>query len=648
MDAVGNVRIYYRDVILSGERAHFDGEHTITIEGNPSLRSQRGDAILNAKLITFDTDKGIATLTGGSGATTEGVERGRLYYTGKEIRSLRNGVTHIDQSSFTTCDDPKAGYHFEARTVDIYPGDRLIARKAVLYLGIIPVAYIPVLVIGLAQHANRSLNTSTPEIGYTQTTGVFAKERLSFYRSDNWYGYYVLNYFQKLGVELGYVAFYQRKDNRRSGSFNFDEFSYNRLNGNQKRLNLAITDNENFSQKLHGNFAFSYNGNYGPFVYLPPSFSLNSSVSYTGTKAQENYTFSRYQSGSQQSSSSYGFTDSRQLTSRISQQISISESTNRNELFSASNTDNLHFNTLTHITGAEFDTDITIDKTDQTFLSGIDKLPEITLRPRLRSSARLPYSVNFVLGRYHEFPSNVDASKEEANISLGPIYYRVFNNTDFNAGVNVRQDIYGTGDEKAQVTQNMSLSSTFGKHFSNSLSYNEVNTNGNRFGPFQTLDVLGGNSSIAQDVLRIFNKNYYNLTLSSGTSFNHIAQPIAYQLTLRPFRVAYVQLGGAYDPSFTKFGPTNVQVATPFGHDSEVQFSANIFYGGVLGQRGIMNKAIYYRHIIGNCYEIQVSYRQDLKEVDATINLLAFPSRTANFGLSQNGPIIPQSFTFGG
>ena len=648
MDADGNVRVYYRDVILSGEHAHYDGDHTISITGDPSLRNQRGDAVLNAKLITFDTDKGLATLTGGSGATTEGVEHGRLYYTGTRIETLRNGTTHIERSSFTTCDDPKAGYHFESRSADIYPGDKLVARKAVLYLGLIPVAYIPVLVIGLAQRASRALNSSTPEIGYTQTTGVFAKERLGFYRSDDWYGYYVLNFFQKLGMELGYVAFYQRKDNRRSGSINFDDFNYNKLSGGQKRYNLSINDNENFSQHLRGNFAFTYNGNYGPFVYLPPSFSLNSSVSYAGTHVQENYTFSRYQSGSQQSNTSYGFTDSRQLTPRISQQINISQSSNRNELFTSGNTDDLHVNTLTHITGQAFDTDITVDKTDQTFLSGIDKLPEISLRPHLRSFARLPYSVNFIVGRYHEFPDGVETSKEEANLLLGPIYYRIFNNTDFDMGVNVRQDRYGTGDEKAQITQNMSLSSTFGRHVTNSLSYNEVNTNGNRFGPFQTLDVLGGNSSSAQDVLRLFNESYYNLTLSTGTSFNHIAQPVSYQLTLRPFRAAYVQLGGSYDPSFSKFGPTNVQVATPFGHDSEIQFSANLFYGGVFGQRGILDKAIYYRHIIGDCYEIQLSYRQDLKEFDATINLLAFPSRAANFGINQNGPIIPQSFTYGG
>jgi len=648
MDAEGNVRVYYRDIILGGDRAHFDGDHTIIITGSPYLRNQRGDAVLYAQTISFDTDKGMAELIGGHGATTEGVERGRLYFSGKEITSLRSGVTHIERSSFTTCDEPKAGYHFEARSVDIYPNDKLVARKAVLYLGIIPVAYIPVLVIGLRHEAARRLNSSTPIVGYTQNTGVFVKERMAFYRNEDWYGYYVLNYFQKLGVELGYVAFYRRADNRRSGEINFDDFNYNGLQGGQKRYNLSVNDTENFSQRLHGNFALQYNGNYGPFVYLPPAFSLNSSVSYAGSREQENYTFSRYQSGGQQSSTTYGFTDSRQLSSTVSQQISISESANRNELFSSSNTDSLHFNTLTNITGKAFDTSITLDKTDATFLSGIDRLPEITIRPHLRPFALFPYSMNFVIGRYHEYPDNVQTSREEANFSIGPIYRRIFHNTDFNAGVNVRQDIYGTGDQKAQITQNISLSSVFGAHFSNSLSYNEVNTNGNRFGPFQTLDILGGNQSSAQDVLRVFNQSYYNLTLATGTTFNHIAQPVTYQLTLRPFRVAYLQLGGAYDPAYSKFGPTNVQIATPFGHDSEIQFAGNLYYGGLFGQHGLLNKAIYYRHIVGNCYEIQLSYREDLKEFDATINLLAFPSRSANFGIGQNGPIIPQSFTFGG
>jgi hypothetical protein len=60
------------------------------------------------------------------------------------------------------------------------------------------------------------------------------------------------------------------------------------------------------------------------------------------------------------------------------------------------------------------------------------------------------------------------------------------------------------------------------------------------------------------------------------------------------------------------------------------------------------DKDIYYRHIVGNCYEIQIDYNQDLKQVSLSLSLLAFPSTAANFGIGQSpslNTIIPQSFS---
>jgi hypothetical protein len=49
---------------------------------------------------------------------------------------------------------------------------------------------------------------------------------------------------------------------------------------------------------------------------------------------------------------------------------------------------------------------------------------------------------------------------------------------------------------------------------------------------------------------------------------------------------------------------------------------------------------------IGDCYQILASYNQDLKQFNVALQLLAFPSQSASFGLGNQGPIIPQSFSF--
>ncbi|HYW53195.1 MAG TPA: hypothetical protein VE826_04445, partial [Dongiaceae bacterium] len=82
----------------------------------------------------------------------------------------------------------------------------------------------------------------------------------------------------------------------------------------------------------------------------------------------------------------------------------------------------------------------------------------------------------------------------------------------------------------------------------------------------------------------------------------------------------------------------------PFGYQSDLQVS--MFVNWKEHMR-LESKNIYYRHIVGNCYEIRLAYNQDLKQVTATVDLLAFPSHVLNFGLGQTslGSIIPQSLS---
>jgi hypothetical protein len=144
-------------------------------------------------------------------------------------------------------------------------------------------------------------------------------------------------------------------------------------------------------------------------------------------------------------------------------------------------------------------------------------------------------------------------------------------------------------------------------------------------------------------VLKVFNKDVYALTLQTGTAFNMMAQPVQYQLLTRPSPRSTVVIGGAWTPGpGYGFDRTNVQIITPFGRGSDIQFSTFVDWKN---KGRLESKTIYYRRIIGDCYEVRVSYNQDLKTVAVTLDILAFPSQAINFGLgSQNNSIIPQSF----
>ena len=67
--------------------------------------------------------------------TTQGVEQGRLHFTGTTMVTECDGFTHGERANITTCENPHGGYHLEAKTLDMYPGDKAVARSAVLFLG---------------------------------------------------------------------------------------------------------------------------------------------------------------------------------------------------------------------------------------------------------------------------------------------------------------------------------------------------------------------------------------------------------------------------------------------------------------------------------------------------------------------------------
>ncbi len=657
-DLDGNVNVLYADGMLVGDHAHYDGARFIDITGHPYIRKREDDTILRAESIRFDTLSSKAVLINGTGETSQGIETGRLFYKARTLTTTGNGVTHGDRASFTTCERQRAGYHIEAKTLDVFPGDKAVARDAVLFLGGFAVFFLPIVVIPLT-HVEGGPSRQTgflPVIGYSQTEGFYVKAKIGFAPSDTYYGYYRVDEETRLGIGLGYVAFFRRQDGKRAVDVNFYRFKSNQ--GQADQNNLQLNDNENFSRTLRGQFGVNYQGNYAPGIFLPPSYTITGSVAHTQERESQTYTFNKYGEGSQQSSLDLGFIDQRTLSPAVTQGVNVSYTGNSNAYAGAATIiDSFHFNTLTHVTTRGIDYDFTIDKTLSSEQSGIDRLPEILIRPHGTldpSFTALPITAQFAAGEYSEHQSQVlDAAgttvgglatqRAQAQLTFGPALAH-FLGSDFNASVIATQDIYGTGDLKAQVQQNASLTTSIGKHIVNAITYSEENSNGPQAEPFKTFDIIGGASHQASDLVRFFNGDIYTLTLQSSTLFNRSAQPLEYQLNYRPSPRSSIALGGSYVPGpGNGFPITNVQVITPLGRGADIEFATNIDWKS----RGrLESKNIYYRRIIGDCYEVNLAYNQDLKQVTLNVSILAFPSRSASFGLATPTSILPGQLNF--
>ncbi len=657
-DLDGHVNIFYQDGVLGGDHAHYDGTRYIDITGHTYVRNRSGDTTLFADSVRFDTALQTATLIRGRGESTQGVEQGQLHFAGTQMVTDRSGVTHVQRANITTCENPRGGYHIESKTLDVYPGDKAVARSAVLFLGALAIFYLPVAVISLRhdETGSRRQPGFMPLVGYSSAEGFYIKARIGFSPSDTYYGYYRVEEYTKIGLGLGYVATIRRKDGRRQTDV--DVFRMKNSTDGTESSNISLTDNEIFSRSTRAKIALNYTGNYGPLVSLPPQYDLTAAVDHGNERGDhQNYSFHRSSTGSEASTNDYGFSDHRSFSPKLTNDFTLSYTTSQSYGFEPSKT--LHFETLTHFTGANYDYDLTFDRYDTTTPSNVQREPELAIHPHNALFPRFrafPITAQYTIGIYDDPSAQPDintygltTSRGEARVQIGPGLAHVLG-SDLSAQVTVQQDIYGTGDLKAQIGQHATLTTPLWGHVLNVISYDESNTNGPLAEPFKSIDVLGTNTKQANDVLRIFNDDIYSLSLTGTTFFNRQAQAIGYQLTSRPSPRSSLTLGGSFTPGpGYGFESTTVQLSTPLGYQSDLQISTVVDWKNHMR---LESKNIYYRHIVGNCYEIRIAYNEDLKQVTAGIDLLAFPSHALNFGLGSTSlsSIIPQSFssqTFG-
>jgi hypothetical protein len=651
-DAIGNVHIYYSDEEIVGEKAHFDGVRTITITGHPFLVNHQHNSVLTGDIIIFDTIAQTAKLLNGNGASDEGVQRGLVHFSASDLHTDPDGTAHGLNPYVTTCENPRGGYHITGKDMEVYPGDKIVIHKAVLWLGLAAIFYLPLLIIPLRTVENQRARAHWfPEIGYDSYEGAWIKIQVPFGKDQYYYGYYIVNYFTKLGLGLGYVGFYSSKKGRRSVSINV----YTINNGGSRQYNLAAQEQENFSQHLRGNFQFAYQSNYGPLVSIPPNETISGAIVHQTAQASQNYSLSHSSVGGQSSSNSFTFTDTRQFNQNLNQTTTYNHS-DSNASFggfsSYSNQSEFDYLMQYNTTGADYQFEF--DKIYSLQAVGINKIPEFQVRPsNFFQHFIFPLSAQVTFGEYSEpsgtgEPRSLATWRGDANLVAGPVEAKVLG-SDFQGTVTVDQYAYGTGDLKASIEQDFSLTTPISRHIVNTLTYNEANYNGPALVPFQYLDQQPlQNIKNAQDMVRIFNDDVYALSVGWSTNFDGIAQPLSYQLTAHPSPRSVVLLSGSFIPGpGMGFETSNLQLSTPFGRDASLQFVTNINWRPSLGLgKFLADKIIYYTRTIGNCYQLMVLYNESQQANNVGLNLLAFPTQTAVFQIGSPQQVVPTSFNF--
>jgi len=198
--AEGNVVVINKDMTLTCDRIEFSRDTNMAYAtGNVRLVMKKGGASeMTGEKLTFN----FKTMKG----SFDGAKIYAKPYYGYGGKVSKAGENHMQMEDdyITTCDLDKPHYRLTSKKMDIYPGDKLIARSVRMLIGNLPVLYMPKMTQDLRSKEPRV--TFTP--GMDKDWGIFLLSQWRYGFSDNFKGIIHIDAREKRdlawGIDLDY------------------------------------------------------------------------------------------------------------------------------------------------------------------------------------------------------------------------------------------------------------------------------------------------------------------------------------------------------------------------------------------------------------------------------------------------------------
>ncbi len=197
--AEGNVVILYKDVTLTCNRVEFSRSTSIAhAKGNVRL-IKSGESEISGEEMTFNFQK----MTGDFAPA--GIFANPYYGKGEEVSKVDASHILMKNGYLTTCDHDQPHYRIAAAKLDIYPKDKMVARKVCMKIGGIPVLYIPKFSQDLTGKRPRFVFTP----GYDKEWGMFLLTAMRYELSDNVKGFLHFDAREKKDIASGFDVTYK-------------------------------------------------------------------------------------------------------------------------------------------------------------------------------------------------------------------------------------------------------------------------------------------------------------------------------------------------------------------------------------------------------------------------------------------------------
>ena len=190
--AEGNVLISRGEVTLKCDRAEFFRDTEIAkayghvIVERPGGRMEGENMVFNFKTLKGDFDHPLFTSP-------------PVYGSGERLEKIADNHFRVHRGFISTCDFDDPQTRIKAKTIDVYPGDKAVARNMIFKVGKVPVFYLPKYTEDLKDRS--SIVRIMP--GYTSDWGAFLLSRWRFDKDENFKTFIHVDYRERKDLAWG-------------------------------------------------------------------------------------------------------------------------------------------------------------------------------------------------------------------------------------------------------------------------------------------------------------------------------------------------------------------------------------------------------------------------------------------------------------
>jgi lipopolysaccharide assembly outer membrane protein LptD (OstA) len=180
----GRSYLKYQNSSLTAKRIDYNSRlNLLEATGNPVLEEK--DQKMYGDEMGYDLDSQGGVIVDGSTKYGEG------YYQGRDIFKVGEDVLKVYNSTYTTCDYTNPHYSFRAAKMKVYINDKIVTGPIFLYIGKMPVFYLPYMVNSLRHTRSSGFLKPNFDIGVGSREGRFI-QGLGYYWATNDYTDFLL------------------------------------------------------------------------------------------------------------------------------------------------------------------------------------------------------------------------------------------------------------------------------------------------------------------------------------------------------------------------------------------------------------------------------------------------------------------------